>query len=79
MPSEQLVPLERVGTQQTLHIPQEFELPGSEAMIRKEGDRLIVEPVHKPSLLAVLATLQPIEDEFPDVDADLPPADDVVL
>ena len=40
------------GCNQALRIPREFELPGQEAIIRKEGDRLIVEPVAKPSLLS---------------------------
>ena len=65
MQTEQLVHLERVGRRQTLHIPREFELASDDAMIRKEGDRLIIEPVQKPSLLAQLATLEPIEEEIP--------------
>ena len=56
------------------HIPQEFELASDDAMIRKEGDRLIVDPVPRPSLPALLATLEAIEVEFPDVDADHPHA-----
>ncbi len=47
-------------------------MPGKEALIRKEGDRLIIEPVPPPSLLAVLATLEPIDEPFPDIDAPLP-------
>jgi len=33
--------------------------------IRKEGSRLIVEPVAGPALLAVLAKLKPLDEEFP--------------
>jgi antitoxin VapB len=40
-------------------------LPGHEAILRKEGSRLIVEPVAGPTLLAVLATLKPLDEEFP--------------
>lgn len=79
MQTEQLVHLERVGSRQMLYIPPEFELAGENVLIRKEGDRLIVEPAQKPSLLAYLATLDPIEDEFPDVDADLLPLDEIDL
>jgi antitoxin VapB len=50
-----------------LYIPREFELAGENVLIRKEGERLIVEPAQKSSLLAYLATLEPIEDEFPDL------------
>lgn len=79
MQTEQLVHLERVGRGQTLHIPQEFELASDDAMIRKEGERLIIDPVHKPSLLALLATLDAIEAEFPNIDADLLSLNDVVI
>jgi antitoxin VapB len=55
------------GSNQAIRIPRDFELPGKEALIHKEGDRLIIEPVPPPSLLAVLATLKPIDETFPDV------------
>lgn len=77
--SERHVRLFRNGRNQALRIPREFELEGEEAIIRKEGDRLIVEPVRKGRLLALLATLEPLDDPFPDVDEDLPPLDDVTL
>ena len=79
MQTEQLVQLEWVGRRQTLRIPREFELVSDAAVIRKEGDRLILEPVNQQSLLALLATLQPIEEDFPDIDESLPPLNDVVL
>ncbi|MFN0315668.1 MAG: antitoxin [Burkholderiales bacterium] len=69
----------RNGRNQALRIPRELELPGDEVLIRKEGERLIVEPVQKRSLLAVLATLGPLKEEFPDVDAGLRSLDDVTL
>lgn len=47
--------------------------------MRKEGDRLIVEPLRKGRLLALLATLDPLDEPFPDVDEDLAPLDDVDL
>ncbi|MBK1706396.1 antitoxin [Halochromatium glycolicum] len=55
------------GSNQAIRIPRDFELPGREALIRKEGDRLIIEPVPPPRLLAVLATLEPIDEAFPDI------------
>lgn len=69
MPSERHVRLFRNGRNQALRIPREFELEGDEAIIRKEGDRLIVEPVRKGGLIALLATLQPLDEPFPDIDA----------
>ena len=59
--------------------PREFELEGDEAVLRKEGDRLIIEPVRKGRLLALLASLEPLEEKFPDVDEDLAHLDEVEL
>lgn len=36
--------------------------------MRKEGDRLIIEPVPPRSLLAVLASLQPLDEDFGPID-----------
>jgi antitoxin VapB len=74
--SERHVRLFRNGRNQALRIPREFELEGEEALIHKEGDRLIVEPVRKGRLLAILSSLEPLDEPFPDVDEDLPPLDD---
>lgn len=80
MQSERHVRLFRNGRNQALRIPREFELPGEEAILRQEGDRLVIEPVkRKRDLLEILATLEPIEEAFPDVDEGLLPLDDVKL
>lgn len=77
--TERHVRLFRNGRNQALRIPREFELEGDEAVLRKEGDRLIIEPVRRGQLLAVLASLEPLEEDFPDVDDDLAPLDEVEL
>ena len=77
--AERHVRLFRNGRNQALRIPREFELEGNEAIIRKEGDRLIVEPIRKGRLLALLSTLDALDESFPDVDEDLPPPDDMAL
>jgi antitoxin VapB len=77
--TERHVRLFRNGRNQALRIPREFELEGEEALIHKEGDRLIVEPIRKGRLLALLASLPPLTEPFPDIDDDLPPLDDVTL
>lgn len=70
----------RNGRNQAVRIPREFELPGDEVIIHKEGNRLIMEPVvKKPKLLELLATLEPLDEEFPDVDEGLLPLDDIRL
>lgn len=66
------VKLFKNGRNQAVRIPREFELPGEDAILRKDGERLILEPAPPPSLLAVLATLNPIDEEFPTIN-DAPP------
>ena len=68
MTAERHVRLFRNGRNQAVRIPREFELPGQDAIVRKEGDRLVIEPAPPRSLLAVLATLEPIDEEFPPID-----------
>lgn len=69
---ERRVKLFKNGRNQAVRIPREFELPGEEAILYKEGKRLILEPSHPKSLLAVLSELQPLREDFPPIH-DLPP------
>ena len=80
------VRLFRNGANQAVRIPKEFELPGKDALIYREGNKLIIEaiqPKHPKgsaaALLAVLATMESIDEEFPDVDEGLLPLDDIDL
>jgi len=74
--SERHVRLFRNGRNQALRIPREFEFEGEEAIVRKDGDRLIVEPVRRGRLLALLSAMEPLGEPFPDVDDDLPELDE---
>ena len=67
MSTQRRVKLFRNGRNQAVRIPREFELSSEEAILRKEGDRLIIEPAPPRSLLALLATLEPIDDAFPPI------------
>jgi antitoxin VapB len=69
---ERHVKVFRNGRNQAVRIPREFEFRGEEAIMRKEGDRLIFEPAPPKSLLAVLAALAPLPEDFPLI-RDLPP------
>lgn len=71
MHNKRHVSLFRNGRNQAIRIPREFELEGTEAIIHKEGDKLIIEPVKKKSLKALLASLPPLEEDFPEM-VDLP-------
>jgi antitoxin VapB len=66
------VKLFKNGRNQAVRIPREFELPGEDAIIRKDGDRLIIEPAPPRSLLAILGALSPLDEDFPEI-GDAPP------
>lgn len=72
------------GLNQILMIPKELALKGTEVLLRKEGQCLIIEPVRiepatSVSLLALLATLLEIDDAFADPDEGLQSLDDVIF
>ncbi len=62
--AERHVRIFKNGRNQAVWIPREFALPGEDAIIRKEGSRLIIEPAPPKSLLATLA---PLREEFPPI------------
>ena len=64
---ERHVKLFKNGRNQAVRIPREFELPGEDAVIRQDGQRLIIEPAPPKSLLTVLAALPTLDEEFPPI------------
>ena len=52
MPKQRHVKLFRIGRNQAVCIPIEFELPGDEAIMHRDGDRLVIEPLRKRGLIA---------------------------
>lgn len=71
------------GTQ-FLVVPAGFELPEGEVTIRKEGNRLVIEPAVPektgPKTWAeFFENLEPVDVEWPDVDEGLLPLDDINL
>ncbi|TEA80137.1 antitoxin [Allopusillimonas ginsengisoli] len=74
----------RNNRSQAVRIPAEFEMPGDRVLIRREGARLIIEPVSKPrdivALLGQWRKSEPLapQDRFPDI-SDAPPIPDEVL
>jgi len=77
--TERHVKIFRNGSNQALRIPKEFEFDCDEAIVHKEGDKLIVNPVRKGKLLTLLETLKPIKEDFVDVDENLLPLDDIEI
>jgi antitoxin VapB len=72
MSTERHVKIFRNGRNRAVRIPREFEFPGEDAVMRKEGKKLIIEPAPPKSLLAVLKTLEPLHENFPPIDDSLP-------
>lgn len=62
----------RNGRSQAVRVPREFELAGTEVLMHKEGDRLVLTPVRPNRLADLLASWEPLDDGLPDVE-DLPP------
>jgi antitoxin VapB len=62
----------RNNRNQAIRIPVGFELPGSEAIISRDGDRLIIEPLRGKGLAALLDSWEPSSEELPEI-ADPPP------
>ena len=78
MISERHVSLFRNGRNQAVRIPREFELEGTEAIMRKEGARLIIEPIApRHRLLALLSGWAPLDAAFPEITDPPPEAEDV--
>lgn len=69
---ERHVKLFKNGRNQAVRIPREFELPGEDAIMRKEGDRLIIELAPAKSLLGLLATMTPLAEDFPPISDPVP-------
>ena len=82
-PDARTASLFRNGRNQAVRIPKDFELPGDEVKVWREGDTLMIAPVKKKrDLLAVLDWLktQPrLEEDDRFAEIDDPPADPVDL
>jgi antitoxin VapB len=78
MPEQRHVRLFRNGRNQAVRIPVEFELPGSEAIMHRDGDRLVIEPARKRGLIALLKTMKPLEEKFPEIDDPVPTPEKVL-
>jgi antitoxin VapB len=66
------VRLFRNGRNQAVRIPVEFELLGDEAVMHRDGERLVIEPVRKRGLVALLKSMKPLDEEFPRIDDPAP-------
>ncbi|WP_025137894.1 AbrB/MazE/SpoVT family DNA-binding domain-containing protein [Achromobacter sp. DH1f] len=74
----------RNNRSQAVRIPAEFELPGDRVLIRRDGARLILEPLSGPTnLVELLAQWRQeaplgLDDQLPEID-DTPPRPEDML
>lgn len=66
------VRLFRSGGHQVVRIPVAFELPGDEAIMHRDGERLVIETVRKRGLVALLASMTPIGEDFAEIEDQVP-------
>ena len=77
--TERHIRLFRNGRNQAIRIPREFELEGNEAIIRKEGNKLIIELVtNRNGLRTLLFTWEPLKEEFPDITDPSPETENIL-
>ena len=72
MSDRRQVRLFKNGRNQAVRIPRELELPGQEAILYREGNRLVLEPLAAPSLLGLLRSWEPIDTDWPTIDDAVP-------
>lgn len=77
MTAQHRVKLSRVGEGQIVQIPKELEIAADEVLLRKVGNRLVMEPVPRKSLIELLDSWEAIDEEFPEIDD--PPPDPVEI
>jgi antitoxin VapB len=46
--------------------------------MHRDGDRLVIEPVRKRGLVALLKTMKPLEEDFPEIDDPAPTPEKVL-
>jgi antitoxin VapB len=78
MAERRRVRLFRNGGNQAVRIPVEFELPGDEAVMHRDGERLVIEPVRKRGPIALLKAMKPPEEGLPEINDPAPEPGDAL-
>lgn len=60
------------GRSRAVRIPKDLDVFGEEVVMRREGERVILERPPRESLADILARLEPIDEAWPEID-DPPP------
>jgi antitoxin VapB len=74
MPSARHVRIFKNGRNQAIRIPREMELSTSEVTIHRDGNRLVIEPVERTSLLDMLSTWGRLDVDFSEPSDEKPDA-----
>jgi antitoxin VapB len=60
------------GRNQAIRIPRDLELPGREALLYRENGHLVLEPVGQAALLDLIASWDPVDTSWPEIDDPAP-------
>jgi antitoxin VapB len=77
MSAARIVRLFRHGRHQVVRIPREFEMPGNQAVIYREGQRLVLEPTQRPSLSRLLGGWSAMDVDWPAIADSQPEPEDL--
>lgn len=67
MSNPRTVRLFKNGRNQAVRIPRDLELPGDQAVIYRDGSRLILEATARPSLQQLLRSWDRLDIDWPDI------------
>jgi len=67
-----------MSEQRQRQIISQWPQPSGEAIMHRDGDRLVIEPVRKRGLVALLKTMKPLEEGFPKIDDPVPAPENVL-
>jgi len=62
---------------QAVRIPVDFAFDVDRVRIHREGERLVIEPIHDNGLVALLNRWQPLEEDIPAIADEAPDAEDI--
>jgi antitoxin VapB len=78
MSEHRRVKLFRKDRNQAVRIPVEFEPPGDEAIMHRDGERLVIEPARKRGLVTLLKSMKPLDGGFPEIVDPVPERESVL-
>jgi len=62
---------------QALRIPIDFAFDADRVRIHREGQRLVIEPIHDNGLVALLNRWQPLAEDVPVIEDHAPMSEDI--